>query len=86
MAPRLLILSQDEFDSYLRQLGTNDCQFMIRKSIDFCSDESFRCPYRGLERFTSQGNLKECKRAKMTRFERVLSSKKKVNPFIMHGN
>jgi hypothetical protein len=83
---RKLLTDQEQFNMYLRQLPLKEpCQFMLAKIMNHCSDESFKCPYRGFERFESQHNLKECKREKMTKFERFLQPKK-VNPFMMHGH
>lgn len=79
-----LILSQDEFNDYLRGLHKEECQYMQKKILNLCSEGDFKCPYRGTERFDSMHGLKECKREKMMKFERMFTPVKKVNPFMLH--
>ncbi len=70
------VLSQEDFNTYIRKLDPKEsCQFVMTVGIGLCNQDSFICPYKSKESFTtSKGIHRECKREETLRFKKILGA------------
>ena len=70
------VTNQEEFDRYISSLQEQEpCAFMtgIKEIVSLCNRPEFECRFRSNEFYSmGQNPKKECMRAKILRYERIL--------------